>query len=138
MDALQLALIRVNSRDAGRESLLSNKHGEVGMRRALLSIVGLFCIAAPALGQESGNASRGLIFARQACAECHAVTADPKVSPDPKAPSFRSVANIPGMTHTAFVVWLHSPHPTMPQLILDAERIDDLAAYLGALRKTDK
>ena len=108
------------------------------MRAALVGVIGLVGIAAPALGQEAGNASRGLIYARQACSDCHAVAADQKVSPDPKAPSFQSVANIPGMTRIALNVWLHTSHPTMPQLIIDPERIDDLAAYLTTLRKTEQ
>ena len=108
------------------------------MRVALVSVIGLLCITSPALGQEFGDASRGFIYVRQACADCHAVASDQKVSPDPKAPSFQSVANTPGLTRTAVDVWLHSSHPTMPQLIIDAERVDDIAAYLRSLRKTDK
>jgi mono/diheme cytochrome c family protein len=131
-------LIRVKFVGAGHESLSRVEHGDIGMRAALVTILGLLSIAAPALGQESGNAGRGLVYARQACSDCHAVAADQRVSPDPKAPSFQSVADTPGMTRIAVNVWLHSSHPTMPQLIIDAERIDDLAAYLATLRKASK
>jgi hypothetical protein len=42
------------------------------------------------------------------------------------------------MTRIALNVWLHTSHPSMPQLIIDPERIDDLAAYLATLRNTER
>jgi mono/diheme cytochrome c family protein len=112
--------------------------GDSPMRLSLIAMIGLSALAAPVFAQENGNPARGLVYARQACADCHAVGPDQRQSPDPKAPSFLAIANIPGMTRTAFNVWLFSSHPSMPQLIVEPDRIDDLAAYLATLTKSRK
>jgi hypothetical protein len=54
-------------------------------------------------------------------------------SPNPLAPTFEEVARTPGMTRIALTVWLQTPHPSMPNLVVDPNRIDDLSAYLAAL-----
>lgn len=82
-----------------------------------------------------GNAATGLRYAEQACGECHAVARGVTWSPVPEAPAFDSVANTPGMTRTALNAWLHSTHPSMPHLIVEPDRIDDLAAYLDSLKR---
>jgi hypothetical protein len=38
------------------------------------------------------------------------------------------------MTRTALAVLLRTPHKTMPNLIVPADGVDDLAAYLDTLR----
>jgi mono/diheme cytochrome c family protein len=79
--------------------------------------------------------SPGRTYADKACASCHAVAPGQTRSPNPSAPAFESVANTPGMTAMALNVWLHTSHPTMPNLIIDPTRLDDLAAYLLTLKK---
>jgi len=37
----------------------------------------------------------------------------------------------------ALNVWLHTSHPTMPNFIIDPDRIDDLIAYIATLKKKD-
>ena len=32
-------------------------------------------------------------------------------------------------------VWLHTSHPTMPNLIIEPDRVADLIAYIGSLKK---
>lgn len=82
-----------------------------------------------------GNAALGRLYAEQTCAQCHAIAAGAQTSPIPEAPAFQQIANTPGMTRIALNVWLHSPHPSMPQLIIDQDRVDDLAAYLETLEQ---
>jgi mono/diheme cytochrome c family protein len=89
---------------------------------------------APLLGAELGDAGRGRAYADVNCAACHAVSSHQTMSPNPSAPTFESVANAPGMTSIALNAWLHSPHPSMPHLIVDPDEIDNLAAYLAALK----
>lgn len=101
---------------------------------ALLNACASQGASAPAQSVAVGDARAGLAYARERCATCHAV-APRQTSPNPAAPSFEAVANTPGMTRTALNAWLHSPHPTMPQLIVEHERIDDLSAYLLTLRQ---
>lgn len=83
---------------------------------------------------EEGDAAQGLLYAQAHCAACHSVRAGETQSPDPKAAAFQTVANRPGMTYLALDIWLHTPHPTMPNLIVERERIGDLAAYISTLR----
>jgi len=84
---------------------------------------------------EFGDAQQGLVYARQVCTECHAVDADDEISPNPDAPSFSAVANTPGMSPRALVVWLQSPHPTMPSLMLPPDVSDNVIAYIMSLRE---
>jgi mono/diheme cytochrome c family protein len=95
-------------------------------------------LAAPVASaqEDSAAASRGLFYAERLCADCHGVTADQKQSPNPAAPTFVAIANTPGMTPMALNVWLHTSHPTMPNLIVDQARISDLAAYVRTLKKS--
>lgn len=81
------------------------------------------------------SAAAGLHYAQQVCAACHAVTSGQLQSPNPNAPTFEVIANLPGMTGTALNAWLHSPHPTMPNLIVSPTDRDNVNAYLESLRR---
>ena len=88
--------------------------------RVVKLAVALAGIAAPGMvfAADAGAPQRGLTYAKKACAECHAVEGARAVSPDIKAPNFNAIADSPGMTARALVVWLQSPHhSTMPNLI---------------------
>ncbi len=81
-------------------------------------------------------ATRGLAYAQEHCASCHLVVAGSLLaSPDSRAPTFESIANMPGMTPTALNVWLHSAHPSMPNLITGPNELDELTAYIATLRR---
>jgi mono/diheme cytochrome c family protein len=86
---------------------------------------------------EAESPARGLAYAKQACASCHAVTASEAHSPDLAAPTFEAIANTPGMTGIALNAWLHTPHRTMPNLIVDPDRIADLSAYISTLKRAN-
>ena len=90
---------------------------------------------APVSTASVAPASPGRIYADSVCASCHAVAAGQTRSPNPKAPTFEAIANAPGMTLMALNVALHTPHKTMPNLIVDSARIEDLSAYLYTLQK---
>jgi mono/diheme cytochrome c family protein len=91
--------------------------------------------APPAAGAQDVSAiTRGLYYANRSCASCHAVAAGQKRSPNSAAPTFEAVANTPGMTAMALNVWLHTSHPTMPNLIINPDNIADLTAYIGSLK----
>lgn len=79
-------------------------------------------------------AERGRMIADASCAECHAVAGDDAPSPNANAPTFQSFADRPDMTRTALAILLRTPHRSMPNLIVPAEDVDDLAAYLASLR----
>ena len=101
------------------------------------------CVATPArLDADFGTAqteaaARGFAYASEVCAACHAVSAGEQNSPDPNAPPFVVIANLPGMTSTALNAWLHSAHPTMPSLIISPDDRADIAAYLDSIKRRE-
>ena len=109
---------------------------QVVMGRARdLAVVLALCAAPTGLSaQETGSAQAGLTFAREVCAECHAVENDDEFSPMFPAPTFKTIAETPGMTATALSVALRTPHREMPDLILKSEEIGHLTAYILGLK----
>ena len=92
---------------------------------------------ASAKAQELGDANMGLRYAERNCVECHAVTPGETLSPNLDAPPFVAVANTPGMTATALAVWFRTPHPTMPNLLIEGEDKDNIIAYILSLKRKD-
>ncbi len=84
--------------------------------------------------QEEGDPRRGFAFAQQVCASCHAVERGQAFSPNPRAPAFDRIARTPGMTGMALHVFLRTPHRAMPNLILEADDIRDVVAYILSLK----
>ncbi len=99
-----------------------------------LAVIGAIGAFADVSAAELGDPARGSEFAQVVCAECHAVLPENRTSPVAAAPSFKAIANSPGMTHMALIVWFHSPHPTMPQLVLETEDMDNVIAYILSLK----
>jgi len=85
----------------------------------------------------SGNARAGRAFAMQVCALCHIVAAGQLTPPrfTTGAPSFRSIANLPSTTALSLQVFLLSPHPTMPNLVLTGSEAADVIAYILSLKR---
>jgi mono/diheme cytochrome c family protein len=105
--------------------------------RILYSVVALalFAVAGYSRAAEVGNPQLGLDYAKKVCGECHAVVAGDKASPNILAPSFGLVADTPGMTERALVVWLqNSDHATMPNLMIAPGDLDNIVAYIMSLR----
>jgi tetratricopeptide (TPR) repeat protein len=86
-------------------------------------------------GQDLGDAEKGLAYARKVCATCHNVSRNELPSPNRQAPPFTRVANTPGMSVTALTVWSRTTHPTMPNLVIPPDDMDDLIAYILSLRE---
>lgn len=103
----------------------------------LSALTAALCLAAAStsLAAESGDAQKGLAYAQTNCAECHAVGADDAKSPKPKATPFQDFAKVPGLTRTALVVFLRTPHPTMPNLVVKGPDADNVIAYILSLQK---
>jgi hypothetical protein len=62
---------------------------------------------------------QGVRLARAQCAECHLVAGP---SPNPAAPTFEHIANIPGITGMALTAALRTSHGTMPNVIIKGRR----------------
>lgn len=95
-----------------------------------------FAVAPALLAEHPPSDRRGLVFAEQHCAGCHAVHPD-LPSPDPEAPSFDTIANRPGVTHATLRRFLRDSHnyPETMNFQVDARRIRDLADYIVTLQK---
>jgi hypothetical protein len=77
----------------------------------------------------------GLVYAEKACSACDAVASGLTRSPDPKAPTFQSIANTPGMTGMALNVWLHSSqHRDMPYVSVQEDKLEVLSEHLRSLK----
>ena len=83
-----------------------------------------------ALGQEAGDPVAGQRFAEATCMTCHGPNEGPK-----RAPAFAAIAAMPSTTALSLRVFLQSPHPSMPNLILSQTERDDLVAYILSLRR---
>ena len=82
---------------------------------------------------EIGDPQAGFDYAHATCAACHAISEEK--SPVPNAPRFKDVANTPGMTPTALIVWLQgAQHPTMPNLVIRGQDLRNVAAYILSLK----
>ena len=100
-----------------------------------LAAVPLLLVAAPtAQAVELGDPARGLAYARVNCAECHAVEPTEIVGPFEEVPTFREIANTPGISELALVSFFQTPHPTMPDIVVPSADIRDLIAYFATLR----
>jgi len=82
---------------------------------------------------EIGDPQVGFDYAHATCAACHAISEEK--SPVATAPRFKDVANTPGMTPTALMVWLqNAQHPTMPNLMIRGQELRNVAAYILSLK----
>ena len=93
--------------------------------------VGLIAGAAAA---QVGSVSEGLQLAREVCAECHLLGSEDGASNNANAPTFKDIADTPGMTGAALRASLQSWHKNMPNLIIKGEEADSLVAYILSLK----
>jgi mono/diheme cytochrome c family protein len=85
-----------------------------------------------AQAQETGNIEAGHAYAKQVCAECHAIERGEVDVFSP--PSFQNVADSAGMTERALAVWLQNPHPNMPNFVLPQADMKNVIAYIMSLK----
>jgi len=104
----------------------------VGLAMALLT--GSYQNASAA---DIGDPDKGMAYAQANCASCHGINRDSESSPVPEATTFRVFANTPGVNRTAMIVFLRTPHPTMPNLVVTGDDADDVIAYILSLKDSD-
>jgi len=92
---------------------------------------------ATACAQRTGSVQQGLAFARDACAECHAVVKTVDHSPRANAPTFEAIAKTPGMTSMALSAALQTSHRTMPNVVVKADDVANVTAYILSLKDSD-
>lgn len=92
-------------------------------------------LAGQALSATLGDRDRGLQYAKQTCAGCHAILAKQNLSPVAAATPFQAISEVSGMTEMALRVFFQTPHKNMPNLIIAKEDQDDVIAYILSLRQ---
>ena len=103
----------------------------------LLATISFMAGLALSAEAQAGDPGAGAAYAKQVCAQCHAID-QTGTSPEPTAPPFKDVANTPGMTGTALRVWLSTSHPTMPNIIVEPQDMDNVIAYILSLKDKRK
>lgn len=93
------------------------------------------CATGPGDAPYEGNASMGMLIARDSCSSCHAVSLGGD-SPNSHAPEFREVINRPGMDAEALAGWLNEAHnyPAEMGVHLEPHQVDSLVAYMLRMR----
>lgn len=104
----------------------------IDRRSAFLTIV--LTIALTGVETAKADQSRGRVLAEQRCSQCHGVKRGGK-SPNVAAPSFTDVADEPSLTEYTLRVFLRTPHPTMPNLIIKPDEMDDIVSYIVSLKR---
>jgi cytochrome c len=87
-------------------------------------------VAPPAIA--AGDPQAGKALAEVWCTSCHTV-ADKGTGRD-SAPPFSAIARVQRADQGWIRAWLADPHPPMPNIGLSRQQIDDIVAYLDALR----
>ncbi len=100
----------------------------------LVTVLALSVAAGEVRAQGAGDLAEGLAMARQVCSECHAIQKGQVRSPNSRSPTFVELANAPGMTATALLVALTTPHAGMPMFILTPEQRAGIIAYILSLK----
>jgi mono/diheme cytochrome c family protein len=100
---------------------------------AACALLGL--MIAQASAATLGNVNAGELYAQTHCVSCHSIVPDGNTSPVAAATPFQMIADTGGMTRTALIVFLNSPHPTMPNLVVSGDDADNIIAYILSLKK---
>ena len=96
---------------------------------AILAALAVVLSYGAAQAADPGDAARGLRYTKKFCADCHSIDAKDQASPYPEAPTFKAIANAPGMTRTALLTRMQNGHP----FVLLNDR-DDVIAYILSLK----
>lgn len=103
---------------------------KIATAAALAAAIG----SAPPVHAQSPDPAVGADIAETLCKNCHVIGDDPKAKhPNPAAPSFVDIAKMPSTTELSLKVFLRSSHKQMPNILLSADEIDSLAAYILGL-----
>ena len=97
------------------------------MSRPFLATALLLALGASPASAETQADGRALVKAN--CAACHAIDGLPAPA-GAKGPGFVDIARMPSTTQLSLKVFMQSSHGNMPNLVLNADEIDAIAAYI--------
>jgi mono/diheme cytochrome c family protein len=81
---------------------------------------------------KTGDPEEGFVYAKEVCANCHSISDGS--SPELDATSLMEIANVPGMSAAALLVWMNSLHEKMPNIELEHDEMMDVVAYILSLK----
>ena len=85
------------------------------------------CLRAEPL--QTGDAEEGFVYAKEVCANCHAIVSD-EASPVQEAPTFDEIAKRSKGSAKSVVERIEAIHPKMPNIPMEQDELNDLAAYI--------
>ena len=103
---------------------------------SVISAFGCFTLAS-ADAATLGDPKAGRAYAQTHCVSCHSIAPDGNTSPVNGATPFQRIADTGGMTRTALFVFFRSPHPTMPNLVVRGDDVDNIIGYILSLKSTN-
>ena len=108
------------------------------IRKIFIPALSAFALLAhsPANAATLGDPKAGQAYAQTHCASCHSIVPNGNTSPVDEATPFQKIADTGGMTRTALFVFFRSPHPTMPNLIVQGDDADNIIAYILSLKSS--
>ena len=106
------------------------------LKRLFLGSAVLLAASTGLMAEEgaTGDPQAGFTYAKEVCANCHAISNYD--SPVPKATAFDKIANV--KSAEALFEWMHTTHPTMPDIPLEREDLDDVIAYILSLKTNSR
>ncbi len=112
-----------------------NAHLHLGLVILIALAAFFFIRMRPAGGAAAAETSisEGHRLATEWCARCHVIEPHGLATPS-EAPSFRAVANQPGITALALKVFFRTSHKDMPNLVIKPDQAEALANYILSLK----
>lgn len=83
---------------------------------------------------QSGDIDAGRAYAARTCSDCHRVGPPKNGSKALRSSDFDMLAQTKGLTATSLNVFLITPHPSMPNLIIPPNDRANVIAYILSLR----
>jgi len=110
---------------------LTNRQ-EADIKRLFLASAILVAASAGLAAEQpgTGDPQAGFAYAKEVCANCHAIS--DYASPVPAATPFDKIAI--SKSAEALFAWMHSTHPTMPNIALTQQDLNDVIAYILSLK----
>lgn len=104
------------------------------MKVALLTLAFLLAASASLMAepQEMGDPQEGFEYAKEVCANCHAILSN-GTSPVREAPTFDEIAKQSQRSAATIIERIEATHPSMPNIPMERDELNDLAAYILGL-----
>jgi len=96
-------------------------------------LVWTLALILPLAATRAADSERGADLAKRWCVSCHVPGAEARAGSD-AGPPFAQMAADPAYTDARLRGWLAAPHPPMPDFNHSRAEIEDLIAYIRALK----